>query len=130
MKGKWKPFTAGILNIISGVFCIIGAIVMVSMLAKPAIAEPWASYAKYSMGLGGALTEASIDVFIAVLAIALMVPGVIIFLGGIFAIRRRIWILAMVGAIFAFIYLPPLGILAIILLALSKSAFIKLPLLQ
>jgi len=49
--------------------------------------------------------------------------GIISLLGGIYALKRNLWGLALAGSIFAFFYLPPLGMPAIVLTALSKKEF-------
>jgi hypothetical protein len=101
----WKPTTAGILSIISGVFSLLVGI--------------------------GAVTKgefASRVLFhwrVELLGSAAIVLGVIAIVGGIFAIKRKVWLLALAGAICA-LYPPHvsiLGILAIVFVALSKGEF-------
>jgi len=88
---------AGILNIIAGVIGVIGGL---GMVAFPLLEE---------------------DITTGVI---FFVFGVIAFIGGLCALRRRIWGLALTGAIFA---LWPgfliLGILAIIWTAMSRQEF-------
>jgi len=93
----WKPIVAGILGIIAG---IIGILVGLDMVTFPLWEE---------------------DVAIGVL---FFVFGVIATIGGLCALRRRAWGLALTGAIFA---LWPgfliLGILAIVWTAMSRQEF-------
>ena len=98
----WKPVTAGILSIIAGVVAfLIGLRVfrIHEFIGRAARWELWG-----------------------VMAIIL---GAVAITGGIFALRRRIWGMALAGAICALF--PPhvavLGILAIIFVALSKGEF-------
>ena len=123
MERTWKLKTAGTINIISGTFLLIGGIIIVSLLGQPAMATTWASYAMYSMGLSGTPSASFVTMFIIILATVLIVPGVISLLGGIYALRRSVWGLALAGSIFTCFYLLPLGIPAIITTALSKREF-------
>lgn len=123
MKGTWKTVAAGILNLISGVFLLIGGIILVSALVPPAKATPWADYAAYSMGLSGTPDTSFVTAFIVTLAMVLIIPGIISILGGICAIKRKIWGMALAGAISTFVYLPPLGLSSLVLIALSRRVF-------
>jgi len=122
MVRTWKTTTAGILNIVSGVFVLISGITIVSLLGQP-MATYVADYVMYSMKLSGTPNTSFVTMIIVTLAVALIVLGIISLLGGIYSLRRSVWGLALTGAIFAFSYLPPLGIPAIILIALSKHEF-------
>ena len=95
----WKPVGAGILSIISGAFIV------------------W-----YRSGELISVGSSPVGIIFGLIAIA----------GGIFAIRRKVWGLALAGAICAIvpphpwgylIWTPVLGILAVVLVALSKSEF-------
>jgi len=123
MERTWIPTTAGILNIISGTFFLIAGITVLGLLGQPTVAMPWASYAMYSMGLSGTPSASFVTAFIITLATMLIVPGITSLLGGIYALKRSLWGLALAGSIFAFFYLPPLGTSAIVLTALSKKEF-------
>ena len=99
MERTWKPTTAGILNIISGAFFLIGGITVLSLLGQPIMATPWASYAMYSMGLSGTPSASFVTTFIVILATVLIVPGVVSMLGGFYSIKRSVWGLALAGSI-------------------------------
>jgi len=104
MEKTWKPTTAGILTIIAGIVGIgIGAFVTVMGGTIGALA-----------GLGGILTA---------LSAAPIGLGIVAIIGGIFALRRRIWGLALAGAILACFCFLPLGILGIIFVAMGKKEF-------
>jgi len=105
----WKPTAAGILSIMGGAFILawgLGHVIKAEFVA-------------------GTLTHWQFGPFFIVL-------GLIAIVGGIFAIRRQVWGLALAGAICAvfpahpygsLIWTPVLGILAIVFVALSKSEF-------
>ena len=105
----WKPTAAGILSIISGLLFLslgLGRIIHAELAA--------------GTSFGWHLGTVSI------------VLGLIAIVGGIFALRRQVWGLALAGAICALfsphpygslIWSPVLGILAIVFVALSKNEF-------
>src|SRR5258708_29992013 len=103
----WKPAAAGVLSIVVGAFICefqTGKAIRAHSLTWP-------------LAIGVALTEAL---------------GVVAILGGIGALRRRAWPLALAGAICAvfpphfygkLIWTPVLGILAIVFVVRSRSEF-------
>jgi len=95
----WKPTTAGILT-------VIGGIIGIAASGIPPTGEVWASIPV----MAGAGTGQ-------------FVFGAIALVGGIFALRRRVWGLALAGAICAIITAAPLGILSIIFVSLGKREF-------
>jgi len=99
MERTWKPTTAGILNIISGAFFLFGGITVLGLLGQPTMAMPWVSYAMYSMELGGTPSTSFVTTFIVTLGTALVVPGVVSILGGIYSMKRSLWGLPLAGAI-------------------------------
>ena len=96
------PMTAGILSIVAG------GIGLISGLVAAAIGATTATTVLFGFGLIG---------------IPSVVFGAIAIVGGIFALQRRIWGLALTGSIFALISTWWLGILAIIFTALSQKEF-------
>ena len=106
MEKTWKPTTAGILSIVAGVLNLIVGIALAAtdvMLLGPIIGLP----------------------VLGPLAAVLIVLGIVSLVGGIFAVQRRIWGVALAGAICA-LFPPPviiLGILAIVFVALGKREF-------
>jgi len=107
MERTWKPTTAGILSIIAGAIQVIGGIVVgaIGGTASALAAIP---------GMGA---------IFAAIAIPLIVIGIIAIIGGIYALRRRIWGLALAGSICALIGPWLLGLLAIIFVSLGKREF-------
>ena len=116
IQKTWKPLVAGILNIVaaSGIFVlviifIIGVIVTSGALNIPGTRD----IPNFVPGL---------IAFSALIAAAISTLSLI---GGIFAIQRKNWELALAGSIATVITSTVLGILAIVFLALSKEEFKK-----
>lgn len=120
MERTWKPTTAGILSIIAGAAGIAGGVLialfggilglvsaLVGSLGEIAVSG-------FLGGLGGILGIAGAA------AIGL---GIVAIIGGIFALRRRVWGLALTGAILATSSMPVLGVLAIIFVSMGKKEF-------
>jgi hypothetical protein len=104
MEKTWKPTTAGILCIIAGAIAVIVGIVvgLIGSFIGGLFGLPWP-------GLFG---------------IPSLIFGIIAILGGIYALRRQVWGLALAGSICALI--GPwgiLGLLAIIFVSLGKGEF-------
>lgn len=103
----WKPTVAGILDIISGVFgLVIGGIFML-VPYEPVSYYPYYDYYEEDIAVG---------------AILFMV-GIVALIGGMFALRRKVWGLALAGSIFALFCGGILGLLAIIWTAMAKTEF-------
>jgi hypothetical protein len=103
---KRMRIAGGVLTIISGAMMVGGGIL--------ATGVPWALIPEIS----AVLAEAPAGVgggFIALGAVALV--------GGVYALRRRIWGLALAGAICAAFPSTPLGVLAIIFISIAKREF-------
>jgi hypothetical protein len=104
MEKTWKPTVAGILAIIAGALqVIVGAIFAIGV------------------GFGGGIIGMG---WLSAIFAPLIIFGIIAIVGGIYALRRKIWGLALAGSICALI--GPwfiLGILAIIFVALGKGEF-------
>jgi hypothetical protein len=108
-KGTWKPTTAGILSIVAGAAELFFGIIYSSL-----------------SGLVGSLSGTpELSVIFGILGIPLIILGIVAIVGGIFSLRRRVWGLALAGAICSPFLLPVtiLGILAIIFVAMSKKEF-------
>ncbi len=113
----WKPITAGILSIIAGACGVIGGL-LVAVLAE-AIARGLRSFPMWPY-VGPAVRIETM----AGMAIPIIILGIVAIAGGIYALRRRIWGLAIAGSICA-VFGPwfLLGILAIIFVTMGKDEF-------
>ena len=109
----WKPTAAGILSIIGGVGQVIGGIVF-------AIGSSFLARFTEMEFIGGVIERFSGSY--ALIGTLLIVLGIIAILGGIYALRRRIWGLALAGSICA-LPLFVLGIPAIIFVIRGKREF-------
>jgi hypothetical protein len=113
----WKPITAGVLSIIAGAFGVAFGL-MILLLGGIA---------------SGILSATGVPSIIALIpfplaggiAVPLLVLGTVSIVGGIYAVQRRFWSVALAGAICALF--PPqftlLGVLAIVLVVLGKDEF-------
>lgn len=104
MEKTWKPTVAGILAIIAGALEVI-----IGLLFAAGVGI-----------LGGIFGMGWLSVIFA----PLIIFGIIAIVGGIYALRRRIWGLALAGSICALV--GPwfiLGVLAIIFVILGKGEF-------
>jgi len=120
MEKTWKPTTAGILSIVAGAFGVIGGIrlAMIGTIVGRLLGViPLPDLTSIILpALGG---------IIGALAAILLALGIVAIIGGIYALKRRKWGLALAGAICALLIPPPfaLGILAIIFVAMGKREF-------
>jgi len=114
MEKTWKPTTAGILCIISGAADILLGILTVFassfvMRSADLIGEEWV-----------------MDLVISVIMVVgpiWIVLGAVALVGGIFALKRRLWGLALAGSICALSGVTVLGILAIVFVAMGRNEF-------
>ena len=118
MKSTGKPIAAGVLNIIAGVLGIIGAIGM--FIGFSFITSSWS--------IGGVEVEfEAFPSFVENIILGLAIPSLIIailaLVGGIFAVQRKQWGLALAGSIAAILSLFPLGIASTVLTSMSQDEF-------
>jgi hypothetical protein len=110
--GAWMPVTAGILDLVAGVAGLVVGIIYAVIAGLVTF---------FIAGLG------------AVIGAPLIILGIVAIVGGLFAIRKRAWGLALVAAISGFVvgvlgfpWTAPaiaLGIAAIVFTALGKGQF-------
>lgn len=120
MKKAGKPTIAGILNICGGG---VGIGVGIYMNLYNHVIDGMT-------GLGGLVSLAQLGRFLAAFGGIAIGLGVISLIGGICAIKRRRWGLALAGAITAMPLVPvgtPLGIVSTVLLAKGRHEFQRLP---
>ena len=119
VQGKtWKTRAAGVLAIVSGVLAVTQ---WVTVAVLEILALGWLPMGSLA-GLG-AIVAAAFTIAIA--------TGIVAVLGGVFALKRRRWRLALAGsicAIFSVIFVPillnlPLAIAAIVLVVLARAEF-------
>jgi hypothetical protein len=104
MEKTWKPTVGGILAIIAGALQVISG----------TLGAAGVGFVGGILGVG----------WLGVIFVPLIVFGIIAIIGGIYALQRKIWGLALAGSICA-LFGPwaLLGILAIIFVSLGKGEF-------
>jgi len=122
MDKTWKPTTAGILTIISGALTILGSIgLILGMMFFIPVAQ---SFGPSPMPEFGAWMIPNILSTVLIGGVVyLIIVGIIPIIGGIYALRRRAWGLALAGSILAIFGSSIIGILATIFTAVSKEEF-------
>jgi hypothetical protein len=114
----WKPITAGVLSIVSGALCL--ALGLLLLLLGGTLSGVLAA-----IGLPSVLSLIPVPI-LGIVAVPLLLLGVGAVVGGSYAVRRRMWPLALAGAICALF--PPqltiLGVLAIVFVVLGKDEFV------
>jgi uncharacterized membrane protein YozB (DUF420 family) len=108
MEKSWKSLTAGILDIITGIgmiFLCFGLMVAGSITSIVQNVPQWVPGLLFA------------------LAILFIVISIVAVVGGILAIKRRAWGMALAGSIAAFFCCFIFGIVAIVLTALGHSEF-------
>jgi hypothetical protein len=122
-RGKtWKTKTAGILAIVAGALSAI-EFVFVGVLVIPKLG--W-------LEVMSVLSESGI---VAVAFAVVMASAIVAIVGGVFALKRKRWRLALAGsicAIFSLMFVPvllnvPLAIAAIVLVVLGRGEFEQSP---
>ncbi len=124
MEKTWKPTAAGILNIIAGVLSLLGAIgviigiiVFVFVGSVPFLAYMWEDLGDLGIGPNFLI------IILVIAAIFSAVLGIFPLIGGIYALQRKKWGLALAGSIAAIFGSTLFGILATIFTAMSKDEF-------
>jgi predicted phage tail protein len=114
----WKTRAAGILAIVAGAVAVVESVFVAALVIR---ALGW-------LEVFSALDESGI---VAAAVAVVVISAIVAIVGGVFALKRRIWGLAIAGsicAIFSFIAIPfllnlPLAIAAIVLVVLGRGEF-------
>ena len=119
-----KSHTGGILTIVSGVLGILECAVLVIVIACVRLVET-------SPEFGVNYADPDVFQFIYLIyglpALLCLLLGVLGIIGGIYAAKRRLWGLALAGAIGSVITFLPLGIAAVIMIAQAQKEFSSPP---
>lgn len=122
METTWKPIVAGILDIVLGVTSLLGMFVVIGLLV--AFGGGILSIVRIAE-LMPIWLSGMVHGMLIILAILLAVSSSLPLIGGIYAIQRKSWGLALAGSIVAILSAAPLGIISTVLVALSKGEFEK-----
>ena len=120
----WKPMVGGILSIVAGVPTATGGIIL-ALLATGIASLGTIFWMIPEMenvpGLPGIL--GGVGIFLGLIAIIPIAVGVVAIVGGIYALKRRKWGLALAGSICALLTATVLGIPSLIFVVLGKDEF-------
>jgi hypothetical protein len=112
------PIAAGVLTIISAVISLLVFVgLVIAAVFTGGVAQGWFGYTPNTPDLNVATSV------LVILAVISGIAGIFSLIGGIFALQRKHWGLALAGSIFAFFPTFILGVLAIIFTAISKNEF-------
>jgi hypothetical protein len=117
MEKTWMPKVAGILDIVAGAFGLFIILIWGLWFAAFFIFIPSGrpDFDGFPMSL--------MAIIFIPMGIFMLAAGILAIVGGIYALRRKTWGLALAGSIAAFFGSSPLGVAAIIFTALSKNEF-------
>jgi hypothetical protein len=114
MEGTWKPVVGGTLNIISGVADILISILYLTIMMVSGTVD------QFYTDPG----ENTIFIIFIVAFFILIGAGIVAIIGGIKALNRNSWRMALAGAILSgILFTWFLGIPSIIFIALSRKEF-------
>ncbi|MFC2050173.1 hypothetical protein ACFLTN_03230 [Chloroflexota bacterium] len=111
MKKTWRPTTAGILDIVTGVFTLISVLGLII------------GFVVTSSGEVAGEVPAFVPSIIVILATFYLIVGVLGLIGGIYALQRKKWGLALTGSIAITFFWFILGIPAIVFTVQSRKEF-------
>ncbi len=109
--GTWMPLVAGILDLVAGIPALIFGIFLATGLGI------------FGALIGGFAGVPGVGAILGAIAVPVIIFAIIAIVGGVFAIRRRTWWLALVGSIFAFLCAWFFGIPAIVFTIMGKKHF-------
>jgi hypothetical protein len=120
METTWKPVTAGIINITVGILNVLGMFVVIMLIA--AIGGGLLAIGRIAelipIWMSGVVQGLMI-----IIALIIGILGVLPLIGGIYAVQRKNWRLALTGSIVAILSLLPAGITSTVLIVLAKDEF-------
>ena len=122
MKRTWKPVVAGIINLVVGVFTLLGMFIVALIIVgvSGGLLAISRIYELIPVWLSGILQGFSI-----IIAILLIIVSVLPIAGGAYSLQRKNWNWALAGSIVAILSSAVLGIISTVLVSLSKNEFEK-----
>ena len=117
MANSSSPIVAGVLSIVSGVFGIFISIALIlfSVFFMNIESFPVTTPHDFPFLL--------LQVVSMVWGIILLVLSIVSIIGGIYALQRKLWSLALAGSIVSMLVFFPIGIAAVIFVGLSREEF-------
>ncbi|MFC2047782.1 hypothetical protein ACFLTK_05890 [Chloroflexota bacterium] len=114
VKETWKPTVAGILSIVAGGISLASSLVILGF------AFFFPVYVTFSFKT---IPEVNGVPLFGVIIVFTLILGILPIIGGVYALQRKLWGLALAGGIVAIIGQMPFGILSTIFIALAKDEF-------
>ena len=112
IKGEktWKPIAAGIAQILTGALDLLGASLFCLIISMSDILSSKSMWP---------------PIWLVLIILLVAIWGILAIIGGVYALKRKRWRLALAGSIVSFLnpWTWELGIAAIVLTALSKKEF-------
>ena len=122
METTWKPIVAGVINIVVGVFTLLGMFIISIIL----VGISGSMFALSRVADLIPLWLSSFGQFVTVIiAISLIVFSALPLIGGINSVQRKNWGWALTGSIVAILSSAIFGIASTVLVSLSKNEFEK-----
>jgi len=109
--GTWMPLVAGILDLVAGIPALIFGIFLAAGLGI------------FGALIGGFGGVPGVGAILGAIAVPVIIFAIIAIVGGVFAIRRRTWWLALAGSISALLCAWIFGIPAIVFTVMGKKHF-------
>jgi len=118
MKLTWKPIMAGILDIVGGAIGMVGGLYIVALTSLFRVMRDF-------VRLDPLLIQRVEQIISSIIALPFVVVfiGIVAIIGGVYALQRRIWGLALAGAICSCVVFPFFGLPSIIITALARDEF-------
>jgi len=115
---SWMPVAAGVMSIVAGAMGLIAVAFLITFGAT--FGDEIAREVLKSVGFWQSGVPLTI---IGLISIPLIIINAVAIIGGIYALQRRFWGLALAGAICAILPAQVLGIIAVVFIAVSKKEF-------
>jgi hypothetical protein len=106
-----KPAIAGVLNIVSGSFCLLAVL---GLVIAAVVVAPFSQVGDLPLAVSALLI---------IIALPLALLGAVSVVGGVFSMQRRMWGWALAGSIATLLVSQLLGIISLVLTALSRREF-------
>src|SRR5512136_2988455 len=116
----WLPTVAGILNIVVGSLRLLGVVGLIIAMIVLSSTNYWGSHIESEIY---PLTIQFVVGILIIMAVVMAVLGILSLIGGIYALQRKMWGLALAGSISSIFGPVVLGIPAVIFTAISKEEF-------
>ena len=120
LQRTWKPITAGILNIISGILSVQSVIGLVYTIVAGDIRQ---SILDICPPEYLPFVEPLIPTILIILLLLAIIVALFPIIGGVFALQRMKWGWALTGSIISILGVFPLGVASTIFVAMAKDEF-------